>query len=169
MKQLDGDRGREHTPPKPSKPASSVQEIPTTPYPDWSSSMQAYYGPRAMPPPFFPSTIASPTPHPYIWGSQHPLIPPYGTPIPYPGLYRPWGVYAHPNMTTVQKMMALHKVLKVVLRVHQAIRIMRILLEVRREVFTKGLQMESMHKVTLLGPLLKLQYLRSLSLYLKLI
>ncbi|XP_059456197.1 G-box-binding factor 1 isoform X3 [Corylus avellana] len=91
--------GEESTPPKPSKPASSTQEIPTThSYPDWSSSMQAYYGPGATPP-FFASTVASPTPHPYLWGSQHPLIPPYGTPVPYPAIYPPGGVYAHPNMT----------------------------------------------------------------------
>ncbi|KAJ6929990.1 hypothetical protein NC652_013755 [Populus alba x Populus x berolinensis] len=89
----------ESTPAKPSKPASSNQEIPTTPsYPDWSNSVQAYYGAGATPPPFFASTVASPTPHPYIWGSQHPLIPPYGTPVPYPALYPAGGVYAHPNM-----------------------------------------------------------------------
>ncbi|KAF5463943.1 hypothetical protein F2P56_014066 [Juglans regia] len=94
--------GEESAPPKPSKSASSTQEIPTTPsYPDWSSSMQAYYGPGATPPPFFASTVASPTPHPYLWGSQHPLIPPYGTPVPYPALYPPGGVYAHPNMATI--------------------------------------------------------------------
>lgn len=93
--------GEEGTAPKPSKPASSTQEIPTTPtYPDWSSSMQAYYGPGATPPPFFASTVASPSPHPYLWGSQHPLMPPYGTPVPYPALYPPGGVYVHPNMTT---------------------------------------------------------------------
>ncbi|XP_057962705.1 G-box-binding factor 1 isoform X2 [Malania oleifera] len=90
--------GEESTPAKPSKPTSSTQETPTTPsYPDWSASMQAYYGAGATPPPFFASTVASPTPHPYLWGSQHPLIPPYGTPVPYPALY-PGGVYAHPNM-----------------------------------------------------------------------
>ncbi|KAI5588602.1 hypothetical protein BDE02_05G108200 [Populus trichocarpa] len=89
----------ESTPAKPSKPASSNQEIPATPsYPDWSNSVQAYYGAGATPPPFYASTVASPTPHPYIWGSQHPLIPPYGTPVPYPALYPAGGVYAHPNM-----------------------------------------------------------------------
>lgn len=31
---------------------------------------------------------------------QHPLMPPYGTPVPYP-MYPPGGVYAHPNMATV--------------------------------------------------------------------
>ncbi|XP_024461331.1 G-box-binding factor 1 isoform X1 [Populus trichocarpa] len=91
--------GEESTPAKPSKPTSSNQEIPTTPlYPDWSSSMQAYYGAGATPPPFYASTVASPASHPYLWGSQHPLIPPYGTPVPYPALYPAGGVYAHPNM-----------------------------------------------------------------------
>lgn len=88
--------GEESTPTKPSK-ATSTQETQATPsYPDWSS-MQAYYGAGATPP-FFPSTVASPTPHPYMWGSQHPLMPPYGAPVPYPALYPPAGVYAHPNM-----------------------------------------------------------------------
>ncbi|XP_044470145.1 G-box-binding factor 1-like isoform X7 [Mangifera indica] len=65
------------TPAKPSKPASSTQEIPATPaYPDWSSSMQAFYGAGATPPPFFASTVASPTPHPYLWGSQTPSSAP---------------------------------------------------------------------------------------------
>ncbi|KAJ4835714.1 hypothetical protein Tsubulata_021717 [Turnera subulata] len=92
--------GEEGTPAKPAKPVASTQEVPTTPsYPDWSSSMQAYYGAGATPPPFFASTVASPTPHPYLWGGQHPLMPPYGTPVPYPALY-PGGVYAHPSMAT---------------------------------------------------------------------
>ncbi|KAL3527078.1 hypothetical protein ACH5RR_011734 [Cinchona calisaya] len=89
--------GEETTPVRPSKPTSANQETAVTPpYPDWSTSMQAYYGAGATPP-FFASTVASPSPHPYMWGSQHPLIPPYGTAVPYPALY-PGGVYAHPNM-----------------------------------------------------------------------
>ncbi|KAE7999757.1 hypothetical protein FH972_004158 [Carpinus fangiana] len=92
--------GKQSRPPKTSKPVSSSQEIPTAPYPDWSSFMQAYHGHGAMPPPLFASPVASPTPHPYLWGSQHLLIPPYAMQVPYPGLYPPWGVYAHPNMTT---------------------------------------------------------------------
>ncbi|XP_057491822.1 G-box-binding factor 1-like isoform X2 [Actinidia eriantha] len=92
--------GEESTPAKPSKPTSSAQETPATPsYPDWSSSMQAYYGAGATPP-FFATPVASPTPHPYLWGGQHALIPPYGTPVSYPALYPPGGVYAHPNMAT---------------------------------------------------------------------
>ncbi|KAA0060604.1 G-box-binding factor 1 isoform X1 [Cucumis melo var. makuwa] len=62
---------------------------PAPSYPDWSSSVQAYYSVGATPPPFFASTIASPTPHPYIWGGQHPLMLPYGTPVPYPAIYPP--------------------------------------------------------------------------------
>ncbi|KAL8531948.1 hypothetical protein ACS0TY_008526 [Phlomoides rotata] len=90
--------GEDTTSTKSSKPASSAQDAPVTPvYPDWSGSMQAFYGAGAAPP-FFASTVASPTPHPYLWGSQHPLMPPYGTPVPYPALYPPGGVYAHPNM-----------------------------------------------------------------------
>ncbi|XP_057449414.1 G-box-binding factor 1 isoform X2 [Lotus japonicus] len=87
---------------KPSKPSStsSTQISPTPSYPDWSSSMQAYYAPGVTPPPFYASTVASPAIHPYIWGGQHPLIPPYGTPVPYPAMYPPGAVYAHPSMTT---------------------------------------------------------------------
>lgn len=33
---------------------------------------------------------------------QHPLMPPYGTPVPYPVIYPPGGVYAHPPMATVK-------------------------------------------------------------------
>ncbi|CAL0312780.1 unnamed protein product [Lupinus luteus] len=84
---------------KPSKSSSATHEIPTAPsYPDWSGSMQAYYAPGAAPPPFYASTIASPTPHPYMWGSQHPLMPPYGTPVPYAAMYPPGSVYGHPRM-----------------------------------------------------------------------
>ncbi|KAJ8567499.1 hypothetical protein K7X08_019707 [Anisodus acutangulus] len=91
--------GEESTPTKLSKPAST-QETPTAPsYPDWLSSMQAYYNAGATPP-FFASPVASPAPHPYLWGGQHPLMPPYGTPVPYPALYPPAGVYACPNMAT---------------------------------------------------------------------
>ncbi|KAL4364091.1 hypothetical protein GQ457_04G019490 [Hibiscus cannabinus] len=89
----------ESTPSKPSKSTASTQEMPTTPaYPDWPSAMQGYYGAGGTPPPFFASTVASPAPHPYMWGGQHPLMPPYGTPVPYPVIYPPGGVYAHPNM-----------------------------------------------------------------------
>ncbi|KAL6551865.1 G-box binding factor [Orobanche gracilis] len=95
--------GEDVIPTKSSKPAPSAQEAsstPTTPaYPDWSSSMQAFYGAGATPP-LFASTVASPTPHPFLWGGQHPLMSPYGTPI-YPAMYPPGpgGVYAPlPNL-----------------------------------------------------------------------
>lgn len=32
--------------------------------------VQAYYGAGAAPPPFFASSVASPAPHPYMWGAQ---------------------------------------------------------------------------------------------------
>ncbi|KAF7135198.1 hypothetical protein RHSIM_Rhsim08G0112800 [Rhododendron simsii] len=64
--------------------------------------IRAYYGAGA--PPFYATTAASPSPHPYMWGSQHPFIPPYGTPVPYPPLYAPGGVYAGPNMAMVPNM-----------------------------------------------------------------
>ncbi|KVI02749.1 Basic-leucine zipper domain-containing protein [Cynara cardunculus var. scolymus] len=88
--------GEESSPAKHSKPAST-QEAPPPSYADWSNSMQAYYNAGGTPP-FFASTVASPTPHPYIWGGQHPMMSPYGTPVPYPALYPPAGVYAHPSM-----------------------------------------------------------------------
>ncbi|KAL3813227.1 hypothetical protein ACJIZ3_014495 [Penstemon smallii] len=95
-----GTEEEEGTPTKSSRFASSAQEVPPMPtapaYPDWSSSMQAFYGAGATPP-FYASSFASHTPHPYMWGSQHPMMPHYGTPVPYPALY-PGGVYAHPNM-----------------------------------------------------------------------
>lgn len=89
----------EQPPSKPSKATSSAQETQTAmpSYSDWSSSMQAYYGTGATPP-FFASTVAAPAPHPYLWGPQHPMIPPYGTPVHYPAMYPPGSVYAHPNM-----------------------------------------------------------------------
>nr|XP_043631305.1 G-box-binding factor 1-like isoform X2 [Erigeron canadensis] len=76
---------------KHSKPTLTQEAHPPS-YADWSSSMQAYHGVGATPP-FFSST-----PHPYMWGGQHPMMPPYGTQIPYPGLYSPPGVYTHPGM-----------------------------------------------------------------------
>ncbi|EPS72178.1 hypothetical protein M569_02580, partial [Genlisea aurea] len=92
--------GEESTPTKSPKPSPSETSMtPTTPaYPDWSSSVQAVYGAGAATP-FFASPVASPATHPYLWGAQHPLMAPYGTPVPYPALYPPGGVYAaHPSM-----------------------------------------------------------------------
>lgn len=89
----------ESSPAKSSKTAASTKEVPATPtYQDWSSSMQAYYGGGATPAPFFASTVASPGTHPYLWGGQHPIMSPYGTPVPYQAMYPPGGVYAHPSM-----------------------------------------------------------------------
>ncbi|XP_071701735.1 G-box-binding factor 1-like isoform X1 [Rutidosis leptorrhynchoides] len=88
--------GEESSPAKHPKPASTQEaQVPPPSYADWSNSMQAYYGGT---PPFFASTVPSPTPHPYMWGGQHPMMSPYGTPAPYPALYPPAGVYAHPSI-----------------------------------------------------------------------
>ncbi|KAF6149693.1 hypothetical protein GIB67_017426 [Kingdonia uniflora] len=89
----------ESTTAKSSKQVTSTQETPTTPvYPDWSTSMQAYYGAGGTPPTFFPSTVpSSPSPHPYLWPSQH-FMQPYGTPLPYPAIYTHGGLYTHPNI-----------------------------------------------------------------------
>ncbi|KAL6995656.1 hypothetical protein U1Q18_005790 [Sarracenia purpurea var. burkii] len=87
----------ESSPAMPSKPSSSLQDTPTTSsYPDWSTSIQAYYGAGATPPPYFTSPVASSAPHQYAWGSQH-LVTPYVTPLPYPSLYAHGGLYSHPN------------------------------------------------------------------------
>jgi len=32
---------------------------------------------------------------------QHHMMPPYGTPVPYPAMYPPGAVYAHPSMPMV--------------------------------------------------------------------
>lgn len=94
--------GEERASVKPSGPTDISQDTPiTSSYPEWPSPMQAYYGAGATPPPFFPSPVASPSPYPYMWGGQH-LISPYGTPIPYPALYPPGGIYPHPNMVIAQ-------------------------------------------------------------------
>ncbi|KAF3533819.1 hypothetical protein DY000_02036412 [Brassica cretica] len=61
-------------------------------------SLKAYYGGGGTPSPFFPSPVGSPSPHPYMWGAQHHMMPPYGTPVPYPAMYPPGAVYAHPGM-----------------------------------------------------------------------
>ncbi|CAH1421435.1 unnamed protein product [Lactuca virosa] len=77
------------SPAKHSNP-TSTQETTPSPYPDWS---QACYS-SGFAPPFFAS---SPAP-PYMWGGQHPMMPPYGTAVPYPTMYAPPGIYRHPSM-----------------------------------------------------------------------
>ncbi|CAH9094723.1 unnamed protein product [Cuscuta epithymum] len=104
-----GSEEEDKTPPKSSKPKSSAQETPAVSlYPDWTSSppstLLAYYGSGATPP-FFPSPVSSHAPHPYMWGGQHPLLPPYGSPVPYPAMYPPGAVYTHPNMAMVPSQM----------------------------------------------------------------
>ncbi|KAI7739390.1 hypothetical protein M8C21_010733 [Ambrosia artemisiifolia] len=93
--------GEKRSPAKQSKPTSS-QETPPSSYLDWSSSMQTLnFGSEAVPSFFASSTVTSPVPHPYMWGGQHPMMPPYGAPVPYPYVYPPPGVYGHPNMPLI--------------------------------------------------------------------
>ncbi|KAJ0262110.1 Basic-leucine zipper domain-containing protein [Hirschfeldia incana] len=79
-------------PPSSQEPSSTVSAGMTTP--DWSG-FQAY---SPMPPHGF--AASSPQPHPYMWGVQHMMMPPYGTPPPHPyvKMYPPGGMYAHPSM-----------------------------------------------------------------------
>lgn len=79
-----------------TQPAVQSQDQPAVhPYPDWAT-LQAYYGPGMMPPPYF-SAVVPPghAPHPYMWGPQ-PLISPFGS--PYGAIYPPGGVYPHPAL-----------------------------------------------------------------------
>ncbi|XP_076889529.1 G-box-binding factor 1-like [Bidens hawaiensis] len=89
--------GEESSPAKHTKSTSTQDTPPPPAYPDWSAAMQAYYGSGAAPP-FYASTVTSSAPHPYIWGGQHPMMPPYGAHVPYPSVYPPAGVYGHPSM-----------------------------------------------------------------------
>ncbi|KAF2591409.1 hypothetical protein F2Q70_00038942, partial [Brassica cretica] len=57
--------------------------------PDWSG-FQAY---SPMPPHGY--VASSPQPHLYMWGVQHMMMPPYGTPPP--PMYPPGGMYGHPS------------------------------------------------------------------------
>lgn len=41
---------------------------------------------------------------------QHPMMSPYGTPVPYPALYPPAGVYAHPSIPMVIIIFSLYAV-----------------------------------------------------------
>ncbi|KAJ4907053.1 basic region/leucine zipper transcription factor 16 [Raphanus sativus] len=78
-------------PPSSQEPTSAVSAGMATP--DWSG-FQAY---SPMPPHGF--VASSPQPHPYMWGPQHMMMPPYGTPPhPYVKMYLPGGMYPHPSM-----------------------------------------------------------------------
>lgn len=59
-------------------------------YSEWLAAFQAYYQAGAQPP-------AGGFPHPYMWGGQPMMPPPYGGPHPsYGAMYPPGGMYAHP-------------------------------------------------------------------------
>ncbi|KAF6992126.1 hypothetical protein CFC21_009146 [Triticum aestivum] len=77
--------GKSGSPPK-DQPAPS-------PYPDWSA-VQAYYSSGVMPPAYFaPAIAAGHPPPPYMWGPQHMMPPPFGTPY---AMYPHGGAYPHP-------------------------------------------------------------------------
>lgn len=59
-------------------------------YNEWLAAFQAYYQAGAQPP-------AGGFPHPYMWGGQPMMPPPYGGPHPsYGAMYPPGGMYGHP-------------------------------------------------------------------------
>lgn len=59
-------------------------------YPDWAA-VQAYYGPGALPPPYFnPAVTSGHAAHPYMWGPPQ-MMPPYGS--PYAAMYPHGGIY----------------------------------------------------------------------------
>lgn len=78
---------------KPVAPAGAPQEQSSVHvYPDWAA-VQAYYGPGAIPPPYFNPAVASGhAPHPYMWPAAQ-MIPPYAS--PYAAMYSHGGIYAH--------------------------------------------------------------------------
>ncbi|KAL7261982.1 hypothetical protein ACSBR1_000387 [Camellia fascicularis] len=87
----------ESSPAMSSKPAVSTQETPTTSsYPDWSTSIQAYYGAGVTLPPYFTSPVASSAQPSYVWGNQH--LVSYGTPLSFQAPYPHGGLYGPPNM-----------------------------------------------------------------------
>ena len=59
-------------------------------YNEWLAAFQAYYQAGAQPP-------AGGFAHPYMWGGQPMMPPPYGGPHPsYGAMYPPGGMYGHP-------------------------------------------------------------------------
>ncbi|WOK99701.1 G-box-binding factor 1-like [Canna indica] len=80
---------QETTPPTP--PATAP--VP----PEWSASLQAYYGhgPAAMMPQAFYSPAPVAAAQPIVWGAQQ-VMPPYGSPIAYASFYPHGGFYAQP-------------------------------------------------------------------------
>ncbi|KAH7438947.1 hypothetical protein KP509_04G038200 [Ceratopteris richardii] len=103
--------GEMGTPTKTTKTSTPQEQTPpaaTTSammYPEWAAAFQAYYGSGMSPlphPGYYPSTMGSgPQPHPYMWGAQPLVPPPFGTPPPYAALYPHGGMYGHPPMTPV--------------------------------------------------------------------
>ncbi|KAG2720502.1 hypothetical protein I3760_02G038700 [Carya illinoinensis] len=80
---------------KPSSPtADKTNQTNIHGHPDWAA-MQAYYGPQVTLPPYYnPAVTSGHAPHPYMWGTPQPVMPPYGA--TYAAIYPHGGVYAHP-------------------------------------------------------------------------
>ncbi|KAG2255809.1 hypothetical protein Bca4012_092820 [Brassica carinata] len=97
MKKRSKENEPKTPPPPPSSPAPVVTSqvckviclIAGMATPDWSG-FQAY---SPMPPHGY--VASSPQPHLYMWGVQHMMMPPYGTPPP--PMYPPGGMYGHPS------------------------------------------------------------------------
>ncbi|MCO5553266.1 hypothetical protein L7F22_006787 [Adiantum nelumboides] len=91
------------TPQEQTPPAATTTSAMS--YPEWAAALQAYYSSGMSPlphPGYYPSTMGSaPQPHPYMWGAQPMVPPPFGTPPPYAALYPHGGMYGHPPMTPV--------------------------------------------------------------------
>ncbi|CAL9090387.1 unnamed protein product [Musa textilis] len=91
----------------PSASSQPTQEPPTpvppaTPsvLPEWSASLQAFYGRGAaaamMPQAFYPPPPIA-APQPVVWGAQQ-VMPPYGSPIAYASFYPHGGFFPQPPM-----------------------------------------------------------------------
>ncbi|KAL8167635.1 hypothetical protein V2J09_009134 [Rumex salicifolius] len=77
---------------KPSSPPQAQTPNNVHAYPDWAA-VQAYYGTRAIPPPYFNPAVSSGHPsHPYMWAPPQ-MMPPYGS--PYAAMYPHGVIYGH--------------------------------------------------------------------------
>ncbi|CAN6899522.1 unnamed protein product [Brassica oleracea] len=95
-------RSKENEPKTPPPPPSSPAPVVTSQEPSSSSAVSAgmatpdwsgFQAYSPMPPHGY--VASSPQPHLYMWGVQHMMMPPYGTPPP--PMYPPGGMYGHPS------------------------------------------------------------------------
>ncbi|CAL9157732.1 unnamed protein product [Musa hybrid cultivar] len=81
------------------EPPTPVPPATTSVLPEWSASLQAFYGRGAaamMPQAFYPPPPIA-APQPVVWGAQQ-VMPPYGSPIAYASFYPHGGFFAQPPM-----------------------------------------------------------------------